>query len=121
MGKVKRSKVSVQSTDVESLFSQTTGGRKRKNRETEKVKEKRTVLNPFKKISNTETEVSVEPVKHVDTILKKIKVKPKTIKDRIQNVDALDEYNENHEDDVFNDNEPPKRRRRFQAKPHYCP
>merc|ERR1712098_943752 len=70
--KVKKSKkASVQATDVESVVSQTTGGRKRKNRETEKVKEKRTVLNPFKKISNTETEVSVEPVKDVDTILKK--------------------------------------------------
>jgi len=115
--KVKKSKkVSVQSTNVESVVSQTTGGRKRKNRETEKVKEKRTVLNPFKKISNTETEVFVEPVKDVDTILKKIKVKPKTIKDRIQNVDALDEYNENHEDDVFNDNEPPKKAKKISSK-----
>jgi len=114
----KKVPVSLPSPDVESVVSKTTQpkGRKRKLQEVEKIKEtsRRTVLNPFKKISNTDTEVPTEPVKDVESILKKIKVKPKTIKDRIQNVDALDEYNENHEDDVFN--EPPKKANKITSK-----
>jgi len=61
---------------------------------------RRTVLNPFKKISLT-TVVEQEPVKDVGEILKKVSAKPKTVKERIQNADAMKEFNENHEDDVF--------------------
>merc|ERR1719348_2654897 len=49
---------------------------------------RRTVLNPFKKISLT-TVVEQEPVKDVGEILKKVSAKPKTVKERIQNADAM--------------------------------
>ena len=67
-----------------------------------KSKAAKKVPNPFKKPSlvendNNETE---QPV-NVGEILKKISVKPKTVKQRLQNAEAMKEYNENHEDDIF--------------------
>ena len=61
---------------------------------------RRTVLNPFKKISES-TVIEHQPTKDVGEILKKVSAKPKTVKERIQNSEALKEFNENHEDDVF--------------------
>jgi len=58
------------------------------------------VLNPFKKISES-TVIEHQPTKDVGEILKKVSAKPKTVKERIQNSEALKEFNENHEDDVF--------------------
>ena len=59
----------------------------------------------------TEEEMSAimakaKPSKDVGEILKKVSAKPKTVKQRVQNVEALKEYNENHEDDMFNEPAP---------------
>ena len=60
---------------------------------------RRVVLNPFKRAS--EKSVNEPASKGVGDILKKVSAKPKTVKQRIQNVEALKEFNENHEDDMF--------------------
>ena len=66
-----------------------------------KSKAAKKVPNPFKKPSLVENDNNeTEPV-NVGEILKKISVKPKTVKQRLQNAEAMKEYNENHEDDIF--------------------
>ena len=67
---------------------------------------RRVVLNPFKKPSEEVVNEPAKPSKDVGDILKKVSAKPKTVKQRIQNVEALKEYNENHEDDMFNEPAP---------------
>ena len=42
-----------------------------------------------------------KPIKSTEEILAKISVNPKTVKQRKANMDAMEEYNENHEDDMF--------------------
>ena len=66
---------------------------------------RRTVLNPFKKLATASDVSNKDPAKDKDVgeILKKITAKPKTVKQRLQNVEALQEYNDNHEDDVFDE------------------
>jgi len=61
---------------------------------------RRTVLNPFKKRSEEIVQIR-KPVKSTEDILGKVSVNPKTVKQRQQNAEALKEYNEDHEDDIF--------------------
>jgi len=62
---------------------------------------RRKVLNPFKKSEDT---VPIrKPSKSSEDILRKVSVNPKTVKQRQQNAEALKEYNEDHEDDIFNE------------------
>lgn len=42
-----------------------------------------------------------QPTKSSEEILAKMTVNPKTVKQRQANMDAMEEYNENHEDDLF--------------------
>ena len=44
-----------------------------------------------------------KPAKDIGEILKKVSANPKTVKQRLQNVEALNNYNEDHEDDVFDE------------------
>merc|ERR1719264_2132306 len=67
---------------------------------------RRVVLDPFKKPPEVVVNEPAKPSKDVGDILKKVSAKPKTVKQRIQNVEALKEYNENHEDDMFNEPAP---------------
>ena len=60
---------------------------------------RRTVLNPFKK--SEESVPARKPVKSSEDILSKVSLNPKTVKQRQQNAEALKEYNEDHEDDIF--------------------
>ena len=61
---------------------------------------RRTVLDPFKKTKETLPLPKVA-TKNTEEILSKVTVKPSTVKQRMQNAEALNEYNENHEDDIF--------------------
>jgi len=61
---------------------------------------RRTVLDPFKKTKETLPQPKVA-TKNTEEILSKVTVKPSTVKQRMQNAEALNEYNENHEDDLF--------------------
>merc|ERR1719228_2909416 len=61
---------------------------------------RRTVLNPFKKRSEEIVPIR-KPSKSSEDILRKVSVNPKTVKQRQQNAEALKEYNEDHEDDIF--------------------
>jgi len=62
---------------------------------------RRTVLNPFKKIASAEDLPTRKPVRSTEDIFEKVSANPKTVKQRQQNAEALKEYNENHEDDIF--------------------
>jgi len=78
---------------------------KTKNNQNRKQKKKlvdsprRTVINPFKK--SEESVPARKPVKSTEDILRKVSSNPKTVKQRQQNAEALKEYNEDHEDDIF--------------------
>merc|ERR1739838_44519 len=61
---------------------------------------RRTILDPFKKTKETLPLPKVA-TKNTEEILSKVTVKPSTVKQRMQNAEALNEYNENHEDDIF--------------------
>merc|ERR1719470_261254 len=65
------------------------------------VSPRRTVLNPFKRIGSQEGLPVRKPVKSTEDIFEKVSANPKTVKQRQQNAEALKEYNENHEDDIF--------------------
>eukprot|EP00090_Calanus_glacialis_P004741 TRINITY_DN13564_c0_g1_i2.p1 TRINITY_DN13564_c0_g1~~TRINITY_DN13564_c0_g1_i2.p1 ORF type:complete len:686 (-),score=226.94 TRINITY_DN13564_c0_g1_i2:189-2246(-) len=65
------------------------------------VSPRRTVLNPFKRIGSMEGLPARKPVKSTEDIFEKVSANPKTVKQRQQNAEALKEYNENHEDDIF--------------------
>ena len=54
-----------------------------------------------KYVMNEINEEDDEKQDSVDEILKKISAKPKTIKDRVKNAEALKKFNENFEDDMF--------------------
>ena len=58
-------------------------------------------MNPFKKIGSLEGLPTRKPVKSTEDIFEKVSANPKTVKQRQQNAEALKEYNENHEDDIF--------------------
>jgi len=62
---------------------------------------RRTVLNPFKRAESSQGLIPHKPVKSTEDIFEKISANPKTVKQRQQNAEALKEYNENHEDDIF--------------------
>eukprot|EP00092_Neocalanus_flemingeri_P036852 GFUD01040113.1.p1 GENE.GFUD01040113.1~~GFUD01040113.1.p1 ORF type:complete len:1327 (-),score=341.09 GFUD01040113.1:265-4245(-) len=64
---------------------------------------RRTVLNPFKRVELEDPPVR-NIVKSTEDILEKMSANPKTVvKQKQQNVDALKEFNENHEDDIFDE------------------
>jgi len=87
----KRSKQANNSKNVKST----------KSKAQEVVSPRRKVMNPFKNVENVETVNIIKPVKSMEDILEKISANPKTVKQRQQNAEALKEYNENHEDDIF--------------------
>jgi len=80
-------------------------GSKTKNIQNRKQKIKlvesprRTVVNPFRK--SEESVPKYKPVKSTEDILRRVSANPKTVKQRQQNAEALKEYNEDHEDDIF--------------------
>jgi len=74
-----------------------TQNRKQKNKVVESPR--RTVVNPFKK--SEESVPACKPVKSTEDILRRVSANPKTVKQRQQNAEALKEYNEDHEDDIF--------------------
>eukprot|EP00092_Neocalanus_flemingeri_P036853 GFUD01040114.1.p1 GENE.GFUD01040114.1~~GFUD01040114.1.p1 ORF type:complete len:1103 (-),score=286.31 GFUD01040114.1:106-3414(-) len=64
---------------------------------------RRTVLNPFKRVELEDPPVR-NIVKSTEDIFEKMSANPKTVvKQKQQNVDALKEFNENHEDDIFDE------------------
>merc|ERR1719350_475399 len=65
------------------------------------VSPRRTVLNPFKRTGSQEGLPVRKPVKSTEAIFEKVSANPTTVKQRQQNAEALKEYNENHEDDIF--------------------
>ena len=70
---------------------------------------RRVVLNPFRnKSADAPKENVKKPPKDVGEILKKVSANPKTVKQRLQNVEALKNYNEDHEDDFFDEPVPGK-------------
>ena len=70
---------------------------------------RRVVLNPFRNQSGDAQKENVKkPPKDIGEILKKVSGNPKTVKQRLQNVEALKNYNEDHEDDFFDEPVPGK-------------
>jgi hypothetical protein len=66
---------------------------------------RRVVLDPAKVLHPAASSQPSAPkaTKSAEEILQKISSNPKTVKQRQQNVDAMNEYNEDHEDDLFAD------------------
>ena len=64
---------------------------------------RRVVLNPFRKksVPSPEKEAAKKPTKDIGEILKKVSANPKTVKQRLQNAEAFKNFNEDHEDDLF--------------------
>ena len=64
---------------------------------------RRVVLNPFRKkpVPSAEKEAAKKPTKDIGEILKKVSANPKTVKQRLQNAEAFKNFNEDHEDDLF--------------------
>jgi len=64
---------------------------------------RRTVLDPFKKSSTVSVVREDDSAKKALAAVNKLTAFPKTIKDRQNNAEALNEYNKEHEDDLFGD------------------
>jgi len=86
----------------EEIESEEVGKRSRPVKNSKKVisPTKTLVENPFKRRSE-DVEPVRKTVKSTDDIFGKVSVNPKTVKQRQQNAEALKEYNEDHEDDIF--------------------